>query len=367
MKAKILILHPTFNVYGGAERQIVHLCNYLTDRNYPVTLLTTEICDELRRDLKETRILSVGNWQEMSNMAQKIAHKFNIVNAHNHPTELMTIPKKVILVWQCNEPPIQILEGGDILQVEKDAVKKYVSRAVVITDFEYDRFQKIYGFAPIVNYPGVRGKFFSEKTKPKDRFGLKDKFVLLQVGMFTFTKNQVRTVEIFAEVKKKLPNAKLVLVGWDKLPYKYKVDAKINELGLQDDVLTIGYLKDDKDIRDLYNLANVHVAPVESQGGWLTTFQALCTGTPAIVSDKFVAKKLVEENDLCSIIPLSNTKQWVRDIVAIHDNPAIVKTHAKVRGEWVVKNITWDNFCEKYTKIFDDLYEDKGEIESFDY
>jgi glycosyltransferase involved in cell wall biosynthesis len=356
MKAKILVINPQFYVYGGAERQIMRLCNYLTDRNYSVTLLTTSVCDELRRDLKETRLIVAKDMNELSSIAKAIVSKYDIINPHNHPAEFATMPYRTPIVWQSNEPPIAILNGGDIPEEEKKLVKMYVNKAVVITDFEQERFEKIYGFKPEVNYPGVTHfpEFDEKRPAPIDRFNLKNNFVLLQVGMFTFTKNQVKTVEIFSEVKKRIPNAKLVLVGYDKLPYKYEVDNKINELGLQDDVLTFGYINDDKDIRDLYHFSHIQIAPVGSQGGWMTCLQSTLVGKPFITSKEFVAKKLVEENNLGVI---EDVDKFADKIVEMHDNYEKYSKDAVKAGEWIKENLTWDKFCERYSKIFDDAYE----------
>lgn len=368
MKAKILIINPEFYVYGGAERQIVYLANWLTDHNYPTTLLTSgPIVSELRRDLKETRIIAASNKKEMFGIAGAIAKKFNIINPHNHPAELMTIPHKVPIVWQCNEPPIQILEGGDIPDVEKEAVRKYVTKALVISEFEKKRFKKIYGFEPTVNYPGLTPfpKFTRGWKKPKDRFGLKDNFVLIQAGMYTFTKNQLKTVEIFAEVKKKITNAKLILIGYDKLQYKKRVDEKITKLGLSNDVITLGYLKDDREMRDLYHMADVHVAPVKKhQGGWMTHFQALMVGKPAIISSSFTARKLAKKHSLGTV---ADIKDFTKEIIKIHDNYERRKDAAERAGKWLSENITWDKFCENYGRAFDELWEDKGEMGVYEY
>jgi glycosyltransferase involved in cell wall biosynthesis len=366
MKAKILMINPEMYVYGGAERQLVKLCNYLTEHDYLVTLLSWgKMADEVRRDLKETRIIVTPNIQDAVQVAQAIAPEYNIINPHNHPAEYFSIPRRTPIVWQCNEPPIQILSGVDIPEHEKAAVKEFIRNVVVITDFDKERFKKYYDMDAIINYPGVPEfqPYTDERPVPIDRFGLKGKFVMLQVGMFTFTKNQVKTVEIFNEVKKKIPDAKLVLVGF-ATDYKDRVDEKINELKLQNDVITLDYLKDDRDIRDIYHFASIHVAPVESQGAWMTSLQSTLAGIPFIVSDKFVASKLVKEHNLGFMAPID---RFAEDIVAIYNNYDQAKDEAIIAGEWIKNNLTWDRFCKQYCEIFDGIYEDKGEMESFSY
>lgn len=366
MKARILMIHPNFYVYGGAERQIVYLANYLTEHNYPVSIMSTRFCNEMRRDLKEARIIVMPDYQNMSRIATMIANKFNIINPHNHPAELMTIPSKIPIVWQMNEPPIEVLSGGDINKQEKTIVKRFVTRGVVISHFEKKRFKETYGFEPTVNHPGITyfPEFTKDYPKPKDKFNLKDNFVILQAGYYTFTKNQLKTVEIFNEIKDDIKNAKLVLVGYDKDPYKYKVDQKILELGLQEDVLTLGFLKDDREFRDLYHMANIHIAPVMEQGGWMTHLQALITGKPAIISDRFTAVKLAKDNNLGVVTKIEN---FPKEIINVYNNYEKAQKQSEKAGKWIRKNLSWKKYGERYSKIFDEVWIDEGEMGAYEY
>ena len=88
MKPKILIVNPHFNLYGGAERQVVELANHLTNKNYKVTIFTTYACPEFKQNLKEARMFECGNEQTLSNYCNAFSHKFDVVNPHNHPSEL---------------------------------------------------------------------------------------------------------------------------------------------------------------------------------------------------------------------------------------------------------------------------------------
>lgn len=356
MKAKILLVHPEFYFYGGAERQIVQLANYLTDHNYFVSILTSKVVPELNRDLKEARIINVRNQKRLFQTIQAIAHKYNIINPHNHPVELFIYPKRIPTIWQCNEPPIQILSGGDINPKEKEFIKNHIVKAIVITDYDKKRFKKIYGFDPIINYPGVRYSYFNKKIKPKDPYKLKNKFVILEFGMLTFTKNQLKLVEIFNEVKKKIKNAKLVLAGYDGLPYKYDVQMKIQDLGLEDDVIITGEIKTDEEVRDLYNICDLYVAPMTDQGGWATTFEALVTGMPIVISDTTVFASLVEDNNLGHVVKI---KDFANKIVNIYNNYEEEKKKTKQAAKFIRDNLTWDKFGERYAKIFDEIYEDK--------
>jgi len=357
MKPKVMILYPRFFVYGGAERVIVQLCNYLTNHDYPNVIVTTQMLPELTRDLLETRYLETGSERNLIQTARSIFHKFDIINPHNHPTELYIYPKKVKSVWQCNEPPTEILKGRDIPDEQKKIVREYISKSVVISEFDKRRFTDIYGIEPILNHPGVSYEYFSQEVEPRDRYGLRDSFVILQCAYLTFTKNQVKSVEIFADIKEKIDDAKLVLAGYDKDPYKFDVMNKAIELEVEDDVIFTGYIKKDKDFRDLYSIADVHIAPYLSQGGWLTTFEAVSAGLPVIVSNEHVGSKIVKDNKLGVVTNIDN---FSNEILRIYDNLAKERHRTMKVRKWIRDNLSWDKFCERYVKIFEDVYNESS-------
>jgi len=354
MKPKILIIQPEIYMWGGAERQIAHLANYLTDHNYATTILTMRAIPEFKHALKEARIIETGDMNKMMFTLHNIMNKFDIINPHNHPCELMIGPKRIPVVWQLNEPPIEVLRGGELQPGQKETVNKFVDKIVVITDYEKERSSKIYGRNDlIVNYPGVRYDFFEKKRKCEDKYNIKDKFVILEAGYITFTKNQVAAVEILAEVKKHIPNAVLVLAGYDKDDYKYQVESKALELRVDDSVIFTGYVETDEEMRDLYNLADVYIGPFLDQGGWATTFEAIVAGCPVIVSHKFVASNLISEHKLGIVCSIDS---FAGHILALKDGGYEKRKETRGAAKWIKHNLTWDKFGERYCKVFDEVW-----------
>jgi glycosyltransferase involved in cell wall biosynthesis len=360
MKPSILIIEPEIYVWGGAERQIVHLANYLTDHNFVVCVLTQRAIPEFKKELKEARIIETGlDTNKLVGTLHNLMPRFDIINPHNHPCELMVFPKKFKTVWQLNEPPLEVLRGEKLPGLYKDIVNKYIDKVVVITDYEKDRSSKIYERDDlIVNYPGVRYDYFSEKVNPKktrEKYKLKDKFVILEAGYITFTKNQVAAVEILAEVKKKIPNAVLVLAGYDKDPYKQQVMSKALDLDVMDDVIFTGYIESDEEMRDLYNIADVYIGPFLDQGGWATTFEAAVTGCPIIVSPDFVAANLVIKHHLGLVKDISEFADVIK-VLGTEVNMKTERSNRRKDAEWIRNNLTWEAFGKRYAKIFEEMW-----------
>lgn len=341
------------------------MANYLTDRNYPVTILTGRAISEFKKGLKEARIIETGlDTNKLIFTLHNIMPYFDIINPHNHPAEIMIYPRKTKVVWQLNEPPLEVLQGKTIDSLQKQVINDYIEKIVVITDYEKKRSGEMLGRNDIIlNYPGVRFDYFSKKVDPTEtrkKYKLEDKFVILEAGYITFTKNQVKAVEILAKVKKQIPNAVLVLAGYDKDPYKQQVQSKALDLGVLDDVIFTGFIEKDEEIRDLYNIADVYIGPFLDQGGWATTFEAVCAGCPIIVSPSFVAANLVSENNLGVV---TDTDNFEGHIYNIKDKEELSKFDTKETAKWIGENLTWDNFGERYVKIFEEIWHEDNYTE----
>jgi len=349
-KFSVMIIQPNIFVYGGAERQIVELANYLTWNNHRVLIASTGFTEDFKRNLKEARILKCNNLEDLWKTCLSYQEKFSIINPHNHPAELMVDGKTSKTIWQMNEPPTQVLCGKPISKEEVKYVKENIHKAVVISDFEKKRFKKLYGFEPEVNYPAVRYEYFATTPNEIQKF---DGFpILLQTGYFTFTKNQKFTVEIFSKVLEEYPNAKLILAGFDKDPYADEVKSKIKELNLESKIILLPYVSSDEEFKKLYYSADLFVNPILEQGGWATTFEAISAGIPTVVSKNFVGSNIVEKHNLGIVSDLENFYKSVMSAISDLKN---LKERTLANRVWLKDNLTWNKFGERYEKLMEDV------------
>ena len=344
---KVLIVNPVFYTYGGAERLIVKLCNYLTERGVSTSVLTQVMLPHIKEEFTETRLIETGNMEALIPVAHSILHKFDVVNPHNDPAQITIFPRKYPSVWMCNEPPSKVLLGGELSGQERDIVRRHIDISVVSDEFNRERFEDIYGVSPRVNHYGVDYPFFSEgdASRVKEKYGMSDTFTVMQVCMFTPTKNQMRTVNIFKKLKKRVPDAKLILVGFNSTPYHDTVKRFIAQSRLTKDVTITGEIPQE-DIRDLYHAVDAVVAPIQSQGGWLSTFEAIASGTPVLVSSDMTASYLLEEHGLGLV-----TDTFVDELVDIYEHP-----RGNVKGrKWVEENLSWEKFCGNMLGYFEEV------------
>ena len=101
---RVLIVHPGLSFYGGAELLVVKLANYLTRKGIENTIATLSVSDEIRKDLKGTRLVvlreqgtakssgmpKLFNFVKgaaiMWDCVQKNKGNYDVINVHNFPS-----------------------------------------------------------------------------------------------------------------------------------------------------------------------------------------------------------------------------------------------------------------------------------------
>jgi glycosyltransferase involved in cell wall biosynthesis len=348
-KIKVLIVHPQFWINGGAEKVIIRLCNYLSDHYIENTILTTKMIPEIKAQLLDTRVIEAQDLNQMGSVYHLICDDFNVINIHNEPCHLMSFAKKKNTIWLCNEPPNNYANGGIIPEEEKRVVRSFIKKVIVADEFNKQRFKEIYNMDSTIIPYGIDYEFFNngEKGKFKEEFNVKG-MIFSQVAFIAPTKNQLRTVEIFSEIKKKYPIAKLVLAGFELPDYKREVEKRIWELGLTNDVIFTGLLSPSQ-VRNLYYDSSYVLMPTKSQGSWLSVFEAMSVGVPVLVSKDMTASSILKENDIGFVC--ETNEDFINKIDTL--TPSEVTLNINRSLEFIKEKLTWDNFCKKMLEEFE--------------
>ena len=141
-----------------------------------------------------------------------------------------------------------------------------------------------------VIYCGVDFKRFNEvrdnSQSVREKYQLPDQYVLY-MGTLEPRKNIATLIEAFKRFKvegdKSNAQIKLVLAG--KKGWLYEgIFKKIQELGLEDDVVDLGYI-DEVDKPALYQMAQCFVFPSIYEGFGIPVIEAMAAGTPVITTN----------------------------------------------------------------------------------
>ena len=143
------------------------------------------------------------------------------------------------------------------------------------------------------NAINVEKFIFNEKTRNKVRaeLGLENSFVITNVGRFVYQKNQEFLISVFAEVSKKINNAKLLLVGDGILKDKYK--GLVKQLDVEDKVIFTGVRND---IADILQASDVFCLPSRFEGLPITLIEAQTTGLKCLASNLITNEICITEN-----------------------------------------------------------------------
>ncbi len=130
------------------------------------------------------------------------------------------------------------------------------------------------------------------RTVLRDELGIPwDAFVVGHVGRFTYAKNHAFLLEVFREVLKARPSAKLLLVGEGELQDNIKSMAE--KLGIEGDIFFTGVRAN---TNQLYSVMDVFCLPSLYEGLGMAAWEAQANGLPVLLSDKVPREAALCEN-----------------------------------------------------------------------
>lgn len=159
----------------------------------------------------------------------------------------------------------------------------------------------------IILYNGIDAEkyTFSQKNREEGRtqFAMSDKHILLHVGAFNSSKNQMFLVEMFSFLKQMNENAKLILIGTG--PNLQKVKDQVKAAKLENDVMFIGSTNR---VSDFMQMADLFILPSVFEGLGIVNIEAQAAGLRCMVSD--VVPEIVRITNLVEFIPLSKGPEY---------------------------------------------------------
>ena len=119
-----------------------------------------------------------------------------------------------------------------------------------------------------------------ERARIREELSLTDKMVVGHIGRFSKQKNHKFLLPVFAQIKRKNDQAKLLLVGTGEL--ENEIRALAEELAITDDIIFAGVRAD---IPALLSAMDVFLLTSLYEGMPNTVIEAQATGLPCVVSD----------------------------------------------------------------------------------
>jgi len=174
-----------------------------------------------------------------------------------------------------------------------------------------------------VVYDGLDPADFALK---RDAVGVRREFslgaaapLLIHVGRMTPQKNHPRLVSIFAELARRLPRARLLLVGREDEAISGRVRRAVAGRGIADRVVFAG---ERLDVPRLVKAADVLLFPSTSEGLGDVVLEACAAGTPALCSDLPSIREIAGHLPGIERLSLAEPDaRWADRLAAVAANP----------------------------------------------
>ncbi|MBS0643961.1 MAG: glycosyltransferase [Proteobacteria bacterium] len=107
--------------------------------------------------------------------------------------------------------------------------------------------------------------------------------IIVWVGRISPERQPSHALDIMAQVVRSVPDAKLLIVGKGELEqYKRELEAQVEQLGLADNVVFLGYFKNP---RPIYQMASVFLSTSSMESYGMALLEGCLSGLPGVVYD----------------------------------------------------------------------------------
>ncbi|CAH1211261.1 Putative glycosyltransferase EpsD [Paenibacillus auburnensis] len=160
---------------------------------------------------------------------------------------------------------------------------------------------------------------FEEKSKLRKEYDYKmNRFILFYAAELNDNKNQELLINAVYLLKEKYPDLLLLLAG--EGPLRDKLEQKILDLGLSDNVTLLGYRND---ISQLLKISDIAVASSKREGLPVNIMEAMATGLPLIATDCRGQRDLITNSRNGYIISLKDIKGFAEAIVKVRESKTL--------------------------------------------
>lgn len=253
---------------------------------------------------------------------------------------------------------VTTLHGTDITVLGqdeslKDLIRLAINESDAVTAVSLDLINETRRVLDITRDIDLTYNFVDKRVYyPRDVSDLRGDFaspnekILMHISNFRPVKRVGDVVDIFAKVSHELP-AKLLLVG--EGPDLPKIQAKINEMGLEDKVRFLG--KQD-DIAQVISLADLLLLPSEKESFGLVALEAMACGVPTIGSQAGGIPELIQHGKTGFLAPIGDTAAMAKYAVQLLSNEDMIEQFRRACLERSCNDFSRDMITNQYEDIY---------------
>lgn len=157
---------------------------------------------------------------------------------------------------------------------------------------------------------------------------------VIYIGRLVFNKNLDVVITSFKKVTKKLPDAKLIVVGHG--PMRDKWEKMVSELELNHNIEFTGHISEEKKL-ELLSKCSALLLPSFSEGLSLVLLEAFAMSKPVLAADVEASYEIVAEGVDGFILGGQDVDRWSEKIIFLLSNKTVCQNMG-VKGRMKVEN-----------------------------
>lgn len=177
----------------------------------------------------------------------------------------------------------------------------------------------------------------------------KDESLILYVGRLDYHKGLLDLIESMKFVKRRVPKAKLVVVG--KGPLLPKLVKRVDELKLQKHVEVKGPVPKDEVLR-YYLSASVFVIPSYHEGLATVLLEAMACGDAVVATDVRGNSDVVVSGKTGLLVPKKEPIALANAIICLLENPDLRERLAENARKLIEEEFTWEKVADRVVEAY---------------
>lgn len=189
-----------------------------------------------------------------------------------------------------------------------------------------------------------------ELVQIRQKYGFPPKFILY-VGTLEPRKGIDALLKSFAQIKHKLPDYKLVIVGRKGWQYAH-IFKLVSKLQISERVIFTGYVPKE-DLPYLYNLAELFVYPSRYEGFGLPVLEAMACGCPVVTCETSSITEIADSKSVVLVRP-NDPIMLAKSILNIIQHTEL-RENLVIEGFQRAKDFSWEKTARKTINVYEQL------------
>jgi glycosyltransferase involved in cell wall biosynthesis len=356
--------------FGGGERHVVDLCRGLQSRDHDVfaALRPTSQWQDRLNFLPPERLLrvsirnSIGVFSAIKMAEFAREHDIDVIHAH---VARDYIPASIACMAARDARFVLTRHVMFPLKPFNRFALKNLSMAIGVSEAVGGELRRIFPYDKVRVIPNgldtqsvdaedgarLRSEFRSSHSLPMDAP------IVGTLGELKELKGQREFVLAAAEIVKKIPNCRFVVVGLDNtVDKRFRRDLKRLALvsGIESQILWLDWLED---TAPFYAAIDVFVSPSRSESFGLAILEAMGNGKPIVSTATDGAQQLLK--DCGTLVGVNDAVGMADAIVGVLKNPDLLNASGPAAKKVAAQRYSLDRMIAATEKLYSELLSDR--------